>query len=153
MGLDSMTSQSLSFSLRTLGSKGLDRATVPPTQGSSPHPGMPRQVSCLGTTNPLASRGWVAWQLLLVGLGGLAPPGLSVGDQAAGSQHHPHPQHQLKASHPPESPGRSRGGHPAVTPIGCRPDMLSAHGPCGPRKVGDMRALLYVGKLSLGKGK
>ena len=94
----------------------------------------------------------MAWQLLLVGLGELALPGLSVGDQAAGSQHHPHPQHRLKASHPPKSPGKSRGGQPAVIPTGCRHNMLSAHKPCGPRKVGDTSAFLYVGKLRESEG-
>lgn len=60
----------------------------------------------------------MAWQLLHVGLSVLALPGLSVGDQAAGSQQHPHPEHQLEASHPHERTGRN-GPHPLDTLAYC----------------------------------
>lgn len=60
----------------------------------------------------------MAWQLLHVGPSALALPGLSVGDQAAGSQQHPHPEHQLEASHPHERTGRN-GPHPPDTLAYC----------------------------------
>lgn len=80
------TSLRSSSSLRTLGYKGrqglsgaLLRAAPHIRQEGRPGPGLwdgtgHRQcVSCLGTTNPLASRGWVAWQLLPGALGRAGP--------------------------------------------------------------------------------
>lgn len=108
-------------SLDTLGHKGPALATVPTspplpeqlhTAWPRGRPGLPRQdgtghrrhVSCLGTINPLTSRGWVGWQPLHAGVRGLCLPGLSVGAPGSWERHHPRPpagqdQRELRDTH------------------------------------------------------
>lgn len=88
------------------------------------------EVSCLGTTNPFASRGWVAWQLLLVGLSGLALV-LSGGPGSWDST----PTAPAEGQSPTKEP-RKEQGTSVVTPTGCRHNMLSAHKPVVPGRLG-----------------